>query len=117
VSFLELFRAVSSGEDPQQPPEDRRPPSWWGPSDDELGEPVACSQVIACSERAVVALREVIAYSNGLVLDLLAAARGLREAEASRLFHEQHLATALERVTRPLRPEMPNPATPKSHRV
>jgi hypothetical protein len=90
VSFVELFRFAPSGDEPP-PPEQPVRPTWWGPPEDELGEPVACSLVIAHSERAVIALREVVAYSNGLAFDVLAAGRGLREAEANRLFHEQHL--------------------------
>lgn len=50
------------------------------------------SVVLARSEKALVALRHVTAYSTGITLDLLAAARGLRDLDAQRMFHEQHLA-------------------------
>jgi len=34
----------------------------------------------------------VTSYSAGITLDLVAAGRDLREADAQRLFHEQHIA-------------------------
>jgi hypothetical protein len=52
---------------------------------------VSITAVLARSDRAVVALRYVSAYSTGITLDLLAAGRGLREVDAQRLIHEQHV--------------------------
>ena len=40
----------------------------------------------------MVALCYVTAFSTGLLLDLVAAARGLKESRTQALFHEQHVA-------------------------
>ena len=70
----------------------RLQPEWVGPPEDELGASVPLGAVIGRSEKAVVALRQMTGYSTGVMLDLVAAARGLRESETNRLFHEQHAA-------------------------
>ncbi len=67
-------------------------PVWFGPPEDELGVCVPFAVVLGRSDNAIVALRNVTAYSSGITLDLVAAGRELREAEAQRLFHEQHVA-------------------------
>jgi hypothetical protein len=67
-------------------------PAWFGPPEDELGVCVPLAVVVGRSDKAVVALRHVTAYSTGITLDLIAAGRDLREAVAQRLFHEQHIA-------------------------
>jgi len=66
-------------------------PPWHGPSEDELGTYVPLSIVIARSDRAAVALAGAVAYSTGVVLHLAAAARGLRDRDSNRFFHEQHM--------------------------
>jgi hypothetical protein len=85
ASFQQIFGFRSAGEP------DEEPVPWFTPPEDELGVAVHQGIVIGRSERAVVALRQVTAYSTGLSLDLVAVARGLRRAETNRLFHEQHV--------------------------
>jgi len=75
--------------DPEAFPASVRP-EWIGPPTDELGCAVPCATVLARNERAVVGLRALTVFSAGLALDVVAVARGLRPAEASRVMHEQH---------------------------
>jgi hypothetical protein len=67
------------------------PPPWQAPPEDELGTYVAVSTILGRSEQAVVALAGAVAYSSGVTLDVRAVARGMRERDANRFFHEQHL--------------------------
>ena len=71
-------------------------PAWFGPPDDELGVVVPQAVVVGRSQTGVVALRYATAFSTGILLDLVAAARGLKESRAQALFHEQHFADAEE---------------------
>ena len=71
-------------------------PAWFGPPDDELGVVVPQAVVAGRSQTGVVALRYVTAFSTGLLLDVVAAARGLKESRAQALFHEQHVADSEE---------------------
>lgn len=80
-----------TAEDTQPEAEVRVLSPWFGPPDEELGVCVPQGLVLGRSERAVVALGHVTAYSTGLGFDFLALARGLREREAQRLMHEQHM--------------------------
>jgi hypothetical protein len=66
-------------------------PPWFGPPEHELGIVVPHSLVAARSTRSVIALRFVTAFSTGLLLDVVAAARGLRESRIQALFHQQVL--------------------------
>jgi hypothetical protein len=85
--FIDLF--IQGGDDEPRPEEFARP-TWLGPPEDELGVLVPVAAIVARSEGAVVALRGVVAYSTGAMLDLVAAARGLAERDAGFMFHEQH---------------------------
>ena len=94
-NFASIFSVGPSGEDPDDEPVEHLQPEWVGPPGDELGASLPLGAVIGRSKNAVVALRQLTGYSTGVMLDLVAAARGLRESETNRLFHEQH-ATAPE---------------------
>jgi hypothetical protein len=90
--FVEMFRLDPGGERPKDGQEEVVRPAWFGPPEDELGVSVPLAVVLSRSDKAVVALRHVTAYSTGVTLELVAAGRDLREVEAQRLFHEQHIA-------------------------
>jgi hypothetical protein len=90
--FVEMFRIDSDAVRAEGSQEEFVRPVWFGPPDDELGVCVPFAVVLGRSDNAIVALRNVTAYSSGITLDLVAAGRELREAEAQRLFHEQHVA-------------------------
>jgi hypothetical protein len=85
-SFQQIFSYARTTEELDE----HRPPEWLAPPDQELGEPVPLSIVVGRSERAVVALREAVAYSTGTHLEFLAFARGLPRRQANELFHLQH---------------------------
>jgi hypothetical protein len=87
-SFQHVFGYVPQFTSPE--PEEFTPPVWFGPPSGELGVCVPLSVVVGRSEKGVVAIRHATAYSTGLTLDVVAAARGLSEREAQRLLHEQH---------------------------
>ena len=87
-----MFRLDPGGERPKDGQEEVVRPAWFGPPEDELGVCVPFAVVLGRSDNAIVALRHVTAYSAGITLDLVAAGRDLREADAQRLFHEQHIA-------------------------
>ena len=90
--FVQLFGLGDEdedGDDGQMGP--RAMPAWFGRPETELGTVVPLGLVVGRSERGVVALPHVTAYSTGVAFDFVAAARGLGRAEANRLFHEQHL--------------------------
>lgn len=89
-SFQFIFSRSTDDDAPLETPEHARP-IWVGPPDDELGVCVPQALVLGRSPRAVVALRHLTAYSTGLSFEFLALARGLREREAQRLMHEQHM--------------------------
>jgi hypothetical protein len=91
-SFVQMF-SLDDGEDDDEDVEREPPqmPPWFGPPDDELGAVVPLGLVIARSENGVVALSHATVYSTGLVLDVIAEARGLSNSQSHRLFHEQHL--------------------------
>lgn len=84
-----MFSSPGPDDDEQREARTRQPP-WFKP-EDELGVPVPLGGVIARSERSVVALAQVVAHSSGVSLEFLALARGLKQPEANRIFHEQHL--------------------------
>jgi hypothetical protein len=90
--FVEMFRLDPGGERPKDGQEEVVRPAWFAPPEDELGVSVPLAVVVSRSDKAVVALRHVTAYSTGVTLELVAAGRNLREVEAQRLFHEQHIA-------------------------
>jgi hypothetical protein len=88
MSFEELFN-VPEVEAPSAEPAVEQTP-WWGPPRDELGVAVAENAVLAQSPDAVVALSHVVVFSTGVGFQFLATVRGLKQAAANRLFHEQH---------------------------
>jgi hypothetical protein len=90
VGFVDLF-PVDGDDQPPFRAETFEPPEWFGPSDDELGVHVSLNAIVGRSESGVVALSHAVVYSKGLSLELLAQARGLRGAQPSRLFHDQHM--------------------------
>ena len=91
TSFTQLFpHGGDDGEDDGDEAHFRAPP-WFGPPGDELGAVVPLGLVVGRSESGVVALPHATVYSTGLAFDVLAAARGLSNAQSNRLFHEQHL--------------------------
>jgi hypothetical protein len=89
--FVELFRVASSRVDAVRG-EEVVAPVWFGPPEEEFGVVVPQSLLLARSETGVVELRFVTAFSTGLLFDLIAGARGLKESRAQALFHEQHVA-------------------------
>lgn len=89
--FLDRFAIGASESDPPQREEEVTQPIWFGPPEGELGIVVPQSLVLSRSPAGVIALRWVTAFSNGLLFDLVAAARGLKESRTQALFHEQHV--------------------------
>jgi hypothetical protein len=88
--FVDVF-GVDAGGEPDEEPEYLQP-AWFGPPQDELGVCLPVSRVLGRSDRAVIALKSITVHSTGMLLELVAVARGLRQAEANGLFHQQHLA-------------------------
>lgn len=90
--FVQMFR-FDGDDDGDEDDVDHRPlrMPWFGRPEDELGAVVPLGVVVGRSENGVVALRQAIVYSTGLAFDVVAAARGLSDAQSNRLFHEQHL--------------------------
>src|SRR5579885_1841379 len=66
-------------------------PPWVGPPDGELPTALPLAVVLGRSERGVVALSHALAYSTGVVLELVALGRGVADRNVQRVFHEQHL--------------------------
>ena len=90
--FIEQFRMVASQGQTEPAEPEVIPPAWLGPPEDELGVAVPQSLVVGRSADGVVALRQLTAFSTGLLLDLVAVARGLEALRTQALFHEQHVA-------------------------
>ena len=88
--FVQLF-PIGEGDDEDVDREPRQLPPWFGPPEDEIAAVVPLGLALGRSEKGVVALSHATVYSTGLSLDIVAAARGLSDAQSSRLFHEQHL--------------------------
>jgi len=89
--FIQMFSVGPRRDDPEDRAHEFEQPAWFGPPADELGVCVPLSVVIGRSDEAVVAVKHATSYSTGVTFELVAAARGLREADSNRLFHEQHL--------------------------
>jgi hypothetical protein len=90
VSTFQSMFSFGEGDEHAEPRHEA-PPPWFGPPEDELGEAVPTPCVIGSSDQAVVALRNVTAFTSGLVFHLVAAARGLFERDAQRLIQEQRV--------------------------
>jgi hypothetical protein len=102
-SFVEIFGFDTPDDTAPEEREEYARPAWIGPPEGELGVSVPVSAVIGRSDRGVVALRQAIAYSTGVTLDFVAAARRLRERDTNRFFNEQHFADPEELSDRVLR--------------
>ena len=82
---------VARADETGQEPREWVAPVWFGPPDDELPVCVPLALVLARSNRAVIALSHVTAYSTGIAIEFVVQSRGVPEREAQRLFHEQHM--------------------------
>ena len=90
MSFVQIFGSASGDEGEPEGQEEHRRPTWLGPPEGELGAVVPLGVVVGRSERGVVALSHAVAHSTGVALELAAEMQGLSDAQANRLFHEQH---------------------------
>jgi hypothetical protein len=90
VSFREVF-GFSQDDDASDSPYEQQHPTWFGPPEHELGKTIPLDTVIAQSDVGVVAVSHAVVYSTGAAFDFVARARGLSQAQANRLFHEQHM--------------------------
>lgn len=59
---MQWFQATPPGEPSEQP---KPPPPWVGPGEQELGELLPIRLLLARSDRAAVAVTELVAYRNG----------------------------------------------------
>jgi hypothetical protein len=90
-SFIQLFGVGDDDAEDEEVEEERpRLPTWFGPPDDELGVAVQLGVVVGRSGSGAVALRHATVYSNGVQLAVIAVARGVTNAQSSRLLHAQH---------------------------
>jgi len=89
-SSWQSFVSISASADEAQPEEWSRP-GWVGAPPDELGHAVDLGLVLARSETGVVALSYALAFSTGIVLNLVAQVRNLTRGEANRVMHEHHM--------------------------
>jgi hypothetical protein len=91
--FIQIFSLDDDdgGDEEVESEAPRQTPPWFGPPADELGVVVPLDLVVGRSEKGVVALTLATIYSTGLAFAAVAAARGLSNSEANRLFHEQHM--------------------------
>jgi hypothetical protein len=95
TGFVDMF-SLPSSEEAEKAEQEHAQPAWFGPPEGELGVCVPVSIVVGRSQSSVVALRQVIAFSNGLEFYLFVVARGLRDRAAHSLMSEQHLADPAE---------------------
>jgi hypothetical protein len=72
---------------PPKPPEEHRQPAWIGPPENELGVAVPVRRVLFRSEEIAVALLGVVAYSNGIELQVVIRRRRQAEDPDPMLFH------------------------------
>jgi hypothetical protein len=86
----------------ESPPEEPKPPRWFGPPENELGVVLPQSIVLAHAERGVVALSHAVVYSTGVAFEFVAEARGLARSDANRVFHEQHMLEEQEDLSEAL---------------
>ena len=91
MRFDQVFRSETREESGAEYEQNLRQPEWFGPPGDELGASVPLASVIGRSERGVVALSHALAYTTGIVFEVVSQARGLTTAETHRLFHEQQM--------------------------
>lgn len=91
MSFIQMFRSAGADDEGDEQQQEYRRPAWFGPPEEELGAVVPLGLVVGRSEQAVIALSHVVVHSTGVAFEVTALARGLADADANRLFHEQHL--------------------------
>jgi hypothetical protein len=62
---------------PPEPPEEHRQPAWIGPPENELGVSVPLRRILFRSDELAIALLGVVAYSNGIELQVVMRRREL----------------------------------------
>jgi hypothetical protein len=72
---------------PPEPPEEHRQPAWIGPPENELGVAVPVRRVLYRTDDLAIALLGVVAYSNGIELQVVMRRRHLAEDPDPMLFH------------------------------
>lgn len=72
---------------PPEPPEEHRQPAWIGPPENELGVSVPLRRVLFRNDELAVALLGVVAYSNGIELQVVIRRRQQAEDPDPMLFH------------------------------
>jgi hypothetical protein len=70
-----------------EPPEEHRQPAWIGPPENELGVAVPLRRILFRGDDLAIALIGVVAYSNGLELQVVLRRRELAEEPDPMLFH------------------------------
>ena len=85
-----MFTATGVGRDEPEPEIFKRP-VWLGPPEDELGRAVDVAQVLARSDRGLVALSHAIAYSTGVSFTFEARVAGLKSIEMHMIQTHQHV--------------------------
>jgi hypothetical protein len=92
MGFVDLFGSDEGAEErPEPEPREHRRPEWFGPPEDELGVAVPLGVIVARSASGVVAVSHAEAFSTGIAFSVVAQARGLRQSQANRMMHDQHL--------------------------
>lgn len=96
MSFDDLFpRSVEETDDDEgSEPEESHPHPWWGPPEGELGVCVPQGLILARSERGVVALSHIVAYSTGAHFEFMGNGRGIKQSQVHAMFHAQHFDPA-----------------------
>jgi hypothetical protein len=56
---------------PPEPPEEHRQPAWIGPPENEFGVPVPAQHVLFRSDELVIALLGIVAFSNGVEMQVV----------------------------------------------
>jgi hypothetical protein len=72
---------------PPEPPEEHRQPAWIGPPENELGVAVPLRRVLFRSDDLAIALLGVVAFSNGIELQVAMRRRDLPTEPDPMLFH------------------------------
>ena len=84
-----MFTSAGAGDEPE--PEISQRPSWLGPPENELGRAVDVAQILARSDRGLVALSHAIAYSTGVSLTFEARVAGLKSIDMHTIHAQQHV--------------------------
>jgi hypothetical protein len=92
MSFVHVFGSNEDDDERREPqPREHQRPEWFGPPEDELGVAVPLGVIVARSAGGVVAVSHAQAFSTGIAFSVVGQARGLRQSQASRMMHEQHI--------------------------